>query len=86
MFISDKGGLFSSAKNRVGYSSYDGATYYYVEWTGDAAVGTKSAPTLRTQTGTVNLQSLQVIKAEAGVIWIMCKLTSGAEVRCVGKW
>ena len=87
LFYSDKGGLFSSTKNKVGYTSRNGSQYYFVEWNGDATLGTKSNPTLRTQSGVVNLQSLQIIQSKGGVLWIVYKQTaSSAEGKVVQKW
>ena len=87
LFYADRGGLFSSTKNKVGYASRDGSSYYFVEWSGDANVGTKSSPSLRTQSGTVNLHALEVVKSEGGLIWILYKQTASSdEGKVVQKW
>ena len=86
LFYVDKGGLFSSNKNKVGYGARDGSTYYFVEWTGDWSIGTKTSPTLRTQTGTATLQSLQILQSQGGIVWIVYKQTAtSAEGRVVQK-
>ena len=78
LFYVDKGELFSSTKNKMGYSSRDGVTYYFVEWNGDFSVGSKSGATLRTQSGTVTLQSLQVVQSEGGIVWVKYKQTASS--------
>ena len=70
----------------MGYGTRDGSTYYFVEWTGDWNIGTKTSPTLRTQTGTATLQSLQIVQSQGGVVWIVYKQTAtSAEGRVVQK-
>ena len=87
LFYSDRGELFSSAKSKAGYSTRDGAAYYFVEWEGDDAVGEKTGASLRTQSGTTALQSLRIIKSEEGAIWIVYKQTeSSTEGRAALKW
>ncbi|MDR2586031.1 MAG: hypothetical protein LBC84_07440 [Prevotellaceae bacterium] len=87
LFYADKGGLFSSTKNKVGYATRSGSVYYFVEWTGDASVGSKSSPSLRTQGGTSSLYSLDVVQYKDGKLWIKYKQTSGsAEGRVVQNW
>ena len=88
LFYSDKGNLFSSTKYKLGYSPRDGKIYYFVEWNRNdgTGVGTKSGASLRTQTGTVTLYSLDVLKYEGGVIWVTYKQTaSSSEGRIVQK-
>ena len=87
LFYSDKGGLYASTKNKLGYASVDGSSYYFVEWSGDAGVGNKTNPSLRTQNGEVALQSLQIVKSEGGALWVVYKQNaSSAEGRIVQKW
>jgi len=87
IFYSDKGGLFSSSKNKVGYSSRDGSSFCFVEWSGDYYVGSKSSPTLRTQNGEVSLQYLEVVQYQGGTIWIVYKQSAtSSEGKIVQKW
>ena len=85
LLCGDKGGLFASTKYKAGFCSRDGSSYYFVEWTGGSTVGVKTNPTLRTQTGVVNLNSLEVIKSESGLLWIVYVTTAGIEGRIIVK-
>ena len=73
LFYVDRGELFNSTRNKMGYASRDGATYYFVEWNGDFSVGSKSGAILRTQLGTVSLLSLEVAKSQGGIVWVAYK-------------
>lgn len=87
VFYADKGVILSSAKNKLGYASRDGKTFYFIEWEGDGSAGAKTNASLRTLSGVIALQSLQVIKSEGGILWITYKEKSdSAEGRVVQKW
>ena len=87
LFYVDKGELFSSTKNKMGYATRDGSIYFFIEWEGDASVGVKANPTLRTETAVFLLLNLQVVKSEGGTIWIIARRTeTSPEDRIVGKY
>lgn len=83
LFYVDRGELFSSTKNKMGYSTRDGATYCFVEWNGDFSVGAKSGATLRTQSSTVTLETLKVVKSVGGIVWVAYTQNSTAEGRII---
>ena len=87
LFYVDKGELFSSTKKKIGYATRDGSLHYFIEWEGDASVGVKANPTLRTETAVFLLLNLQVVKSEGGTIWIIARRTeTSPEDRIVGKY
>jgi len=84
-FITDTGGaLFGSANYKTGRMSSDGSSYEMIEFSGTPAVGKPTGAGIRTQNGVTALESLEILKAEAGKLWIVFKETaSSAERRVV---
>ena len=78
--------ILGSSKTKVGYASRDGRNFLFLEWEGGMPTGMKSGATLRTPTGVINLQSLQVLKNEGNLVWIIYKSTGSQESRIVQKY
>jgi hypothetical protein len=84
IFYRDKGNeLFSSAKTKIGYARRDASTFFFLEWDGDISLGTKSAPTIRTETGLESLNSIEIVQVKDMMIWIVWNsgLASGQMVQ-----
>jgi len=86
IYIKDAGQLFSSTKNKVGFGSKDGSSLMLIEWEGDASVGVKNNPSIRTLSGVTVLRYFAVLKLQDGVIWAVYQDESGAIGRFIQKW
>jgi len=84
-FLIDTGGsLFASAKYKTGrILSADGNSYEFIEFSGAPAVGSPAEPTIRKQSGTTDLYSLEIVKIEGSKLWIAFKETASAAERKV---
>jgi hypothetical protein len=72
IFYRDMGNeLFASSKIKIGYAERDASEYCFIEWDGDIALGTKSNPSMRTETGVVPLNSIEIIQVKDRMIWIV---------------
>jgi len=82
VFITDLGGaLFSSAKYKTGRMSANGGDYEIIEFSGAPAVGKPLEPTIRKPSGSVALNSLEIVKIESGKLWIVFKETATSTER-----
>ena len=80
-------GYFLSDKCKVGYANADATEYFMLEWVGGGNAGAKGSPSVRTQAGDAALFSLDILKAEDGIVWIVYRTTaSGEEEFAVQEW
>jgi len=73
--------LFESAKYKTGYMTEDGSNYEIIEFSGAVAVGKPTSATLRKPSGSVNLNSLEIIKIDGSKLWIVFKETATSSER-----
>ena len=82
VFVSDAGGaLFSSAKYKTGRIWDNGSNYELIEFNGIPTVGKPLEPTIRKPSGSVALNSLEILKVEGGKLWIVFKETASSPER-----
>ena len=82
VFITDAGGsLFASAKYKTGRISADGSDFEIIEFSGAPAVGKPTEPSIRKPSGSVALNSLEIVKIESGKLWIVFKETASSTER-----
>lgn len=87
LFYRDRGILFGSEKNKLGYGKRDGSSYFILEWEGDNSIGEKSNPSIRDVLGVTAIDKIEIIKADNGILWIVFKeKTDSAESRLVQKF
>ena len=80
-FIIDAGGnLFSSSKYKTGRIFY-GNDYEILEFDGQPTVGKPTGAAIRKPSGTVALNSFEIIKTESGKLWIVFKETAASTER-----
>ena len=83
-FIIDAGGtLFGSTKYKTGRIMSGGNSYEFIEFSGTPAVGTPTEASIRTQDGTTALAGIEILKSEAGKLWIVFKETANSAERRV---
>ena len=84
-YITDTGGqLFGTAKYKTGrITTADGSSYEFIEFSGAPAVGKPTEPTIRKPLGVTDLHSLEILKKEGNLLWIVFKETSTSPERRV---
>jgi hypothetical protein len=86
IFYRDKGNeLFSSPKIKIGYAARDASSYFFVEWDGDISLGIKSNPALRTESGVVSINSMEIVQVKDRTIWIAW-ISNASSGRLVQRW
>jgi hypothetical protein len=81
-FVTDKGNnLFASDKFKTGRISANGSDYEIIEFNGAAVAGKPTGAAIRKPSGITNLHSLEILKTENGILWIVFKETETSTER-----
>ena len=86
IFITDESkSLFGSDKYKTGrITTANNNDYEIIEFSGAPAVGKPENPSIRKPSGIINLYSLDIVKIENGILWIVFQETeTSAERRIV---